>query len=104
MNIIRCTNKWIAQTFSLLPDLGRRWREASDEGWRSLYFTNDKRTHSYKNLLSSHLWDVEGAVPYALVMKLLQKLDFIFVIQNQYLHFMLDKSLCAPPATQKNRK
>ena len=22
---------------SLLPDLGRRWREASDEGWRSLY-------------------------------------------------------------------
>ena len=45
MNIIRCTNKWIALTVSLLPDLGRRWREASDEGWRSLYCTNDIQYH-----------------------------------------------------------
>ena len=43
MKIIRCTNKRIAQTFSLLPDLGRRWREATNEGWRSLYCIKDKR-------------------------------------------------------------
>ena len=48
MKIIRCTNKRIAQTFSLLPDLGRRWREASDEGWRSLYCANDKCTKTFK--------------------------------------------------------
>ena len=79
MNIIRCTNKWIAQTFSLLPDLGRRWREASDEGWRSLYFTNDKRTHSYKNLLSSHLWGFAPAPHFASA-----NIDFCISFGNKF--------------------
>ncbi len=44
LNNIRCTNKRIALTHSLLPDLGRRWQPLglTDEGWRSLYCIMDK--------------------------------------------------------------
>ena len=66
MKIIRCTNKRIAQTFSLLPDLGRRWREATNEGGRSLYCTNDKRT-LYNNILSTSAFPIEKFRKYDII-------------------------------------
>ena len=68
MNIIRCTNKRIAQTFSLLPDLGRRWREATNEGWRSLYCTNDKSTFYY-NILSTSAFSIAKSRKYDIIIK-----------------------------------
>ena len=56
------------QPIRLLPDLGRRWREATNEGWRSLYCTNDKSTFYY-NILSTSAFPIEKFRKYDIIIK-----------------------------------
>ena len=62
------TQRFANQLISLLPDLGRRWREATNEGWRSLYCTNDKSTFYY-NILITSAFSIAKSRKYDIIIK-----------------------------------